>query len=86
MSMLYRLLMTKQADKQFENLPKKDQKRVKAAFEVLKENPTAGKQLEGKYKGLRTLRVWPYRILYVVNHGTITVTVVKVGHRKNVYK
>lgn len=86
MSILYRLLMTKQADKQFENLPKKDQKRVQASFEVLRENPTAGKLLEGKYKGFRTLRIWPYRIIYVVDHGIITVTVVKIGHRKDVYR
>lgn len=84
--MLYRLFMTKQADKQFEGLQKKDQKRVQATFEVLRENPLAGKQLEGKYKGLRSLRVWPYRILYAVDHRIITVTVVKVGHRKDVYK
>lgn len=84
--MLYRLVMTKQVDKQFEGLHKKDQKRVQAAFEVLKENPLAGKQLEGKYKGLRSLRVWPYRILYVVDHGVITVTVMKIGHRKDVYR
>jgi mRNA interferase RelE/StbE len=86
MSMLYRILMTKQADKQFEHLQKKDQKRVQAAFEVLKENPTAGKLLEGKFKGLRTLRIWPYRIIYAINHGIITVTVVKIGHRKDVYQ
>lgn len=86
MTMPYRLFMTKQADKQFESLQKKDQKRVQATFEVLKENPLAGKQLEGKYKGLRSLRVWPYRILYAVDHDIITVTVVKVGHRKDVYR
>ena len=84
--MLYRLLMTRQADKQFEKLPKKDQKRVQAAFEVLRDNPTAGKSLEGKYKGLRSLRVWPYRILYTVDHRVITVTVVTIGHRKDVYR
>ncbi len=84
--MPYRLVMTRQAEQQFEGLQKKDQKRVQAAFEVLKENPLAGKQLEGKYKGLRSLRVWPYRILYAVDHGVITVTVMKIGHRKDVYR
>lgn len=84
--MLYRLVLTKKADKALDRLPKKYQKRVLAVFDVLRENPTAGKMLEGKYTGLRSLRVWPYRILYVVDHGIITVTVVKVGHRKDVYK
>ncbi|MBI1934650.1 type II toxin-antitoxin system RelE/ParE family toxin [Candidatus Peregrinibacteria bacterium] len=83
---MYALEVKTKVLKKLESLPKKDQKRVLAAFEVLQENPTAGKQLEGKYKGFRSLRVWPYRILYAVDHGIITVTVVKIGHRKDVYR
>jgi len=83
---MYALEVKTKAVKQLESLPKKDQKRVLAAFDVLRENPTAGKQLEGKYKGLRSLRVWPYRIIYGVDHSIITVTVVNVAHRKNVYR
>ena len=83
---MYVLEVKMKAQKQLESLPKKDQKRVLAVFDVLRENPMAGKQLEGKYKGFRSLRVWPYRILYAVDHRIITVTVVKVGHRKDVYK
>lgn len=82
---MYALEVKMKAQKQLKSLPKKDQKRILAALEVLQENPLAGKQLEGKYKGLRSLRVWPYRILYAVDHRIITVTVVKVGHRKDVY-
>jgi mRNA interferase RelE/StbE len=72
--------------KQLESLPKKDQTRVLAVFDVLRENPTAGKQLEGKFKGFRSIRVWPYRIIYAIDHSIITVTVVQIGHRKNVYQ
>lgn len=72
--------------KQIESLPKNDQQKVFASMEVLKENPLAGGQLEGKYKGFRSLRAWPYRIIYAVDHHIITVTVVKVGHRKDVYR
>ncbi len=83
---MYALEVKTKAQKQLEFFPKKDQRRVLMAFEVLKENPTAGNQLEGKYKGLRSLRVWPYRILYAIDHSIITVTVVKIGHRKDVYR
>jgi mRNA interferase RelE/StbE len=83
---MYALEVKTKALKQLATLPKKDQKRVLAAFDVLRENPMAGKQLEGKYKGLRSLRLWPYRIIYAVDHSVITVTVVKVGHRKDVYR
>ena len=83
---MYALEIKTKAQKQLESLPKKDQKRILAVCDVLQENPTAGKQLEGKYKGLRSLRVWPYRIIYAVDHSMITVTVVKIGHRKDVYR
>ena len=83
---MYTLEVKTKAQKHLASLPRKDQKRVVAAFDVLRENPTAGKKLEGKFLGLRSLRVWPYRILYAVDHRIITVTVVKVDHRKDAYK
>lgn len=83
---MYILEVKPKAAKQLESLPEKDQERVLAAFNVLRENPNAGKQLEGKYKGFRSLRAWPYRIIYAVDHAIITVTVVKIGHRKDVYR
>ncbi len=83
---MYTLDIKTKALKQIESLPMKDKQKIFASMEVLKENPLAGKQLEGKHKGFRALRVWPYRIIYAVDHRIITVTVVKVGHRKNVYR
>lgn len=83
---MYALEVKPKAMKQLESLPNKDQDRILAVFDVLRENPAAGKQLEGKYKGFRSLRVWPYRIIYAVDHRIITVTVVNIGHRKDVYR
>lgn len=82
---MYTVEVKKKVKKEIRALPKKDQERIIACFDVLRENPMAGKMLEGKYKGLRSLRVWPYRILYSVDHRIVTVTVVKVGHRQRVY-
>ena len=83
---MYALEIKTKALKQIETLPKKDQEKIFATMEILTKNPLVGKQLEGKYKGLRVLRAWPYRIIYAVDDEIITVTVVKVGHRKNVYR
>lgn len=83
---MYALEIKAKAWKQIQSLPKKDKQKIFASMEVLKENPLAGKQLEGKYKGFRALRAWPYRIIYAVDHHIITVTVVNVGHRKDAYK
>lgn len=83
---MYTVEVKKRAMKEIVSFPKKDQERIFAAFGVLRENPLAGKILEGRYKGFRSLRVWPYRIVYDVNHGTIIVTVLKVAHRKDAYR
>lgn len=83
---MYLVEVKKQAMKQIQTLSQKDQMRIIGAFDILRENPNAGKQLEEKYKGFRSLRVWPYRIIYAVDHDIVTVTVVRVGHRKDVYR
>ena len=83
---MYTVEVKPKAVKELHSLPKKDQDKVLAAFDVLMENPVAGKQLQGKHKGFRSLRVWSYRIIYAIDHRIITVTVVKIGHRKDVYR
>ena len=45
----------------------------------------AGKKLEGEYDGARSLRVWPYRIIYVIYQDIVTVVVLRVAHRQSVY-
>jgi mRNA-degrading endonuclease RelE of RelBE toxin-antitoxin system len=52
----------------------------------LRENPFAGKKLQGELFGLYCLRVWPYRIIYTIEKRVITVTVVAIGQRKDVYR
>ncbi len=83
---MYLLEIKKKAKKEIKALAKKDQQRVLAALDVLSENPFAGKRLEGEYQGAWSLRVWPYRILYAVHRDIVTVNVLRVGHRKDVYR
>lgn len=82
---MYRVEVKKKAKKEIKALPKKDQERIISAFDVLRENPFAGKKLEGEYEGAWTFRVWPYRIIYTINRNIVTVTVLRVGHRQGIY-
>lgn len=70
-------------------LKKIDKQEVKKAFEfienVLAKDPFIGKQLEGKYKGLFSYRFSNYRIIYEVIEKTVTIVILRIGHRKNVY-
>ena len=69
-----------------QKLPKNILKRIDSAIDLLRENPFAGKKLEGEYEGAFSLRVWPYRIIYTVENEIVTVTVLRVGHRQGIYK
>jgi len=82
----YRIVITGKAGKEMRNLPKHMQLRVDAAINLLRENPFAGKKLQGEHAGIWSLRVWPYRVLYVICQKVVTVTVFRVGHRQGVYK
>jgi len=83
---MYIVEVNKKAKKEIERLPTKDRQRVLKALQVLWENPFVGKKLEGEYEDVWTLRVWPYRILYVIYRERVTVVVIRVGHRQGVYK
>lgn len=83
---MYKVKIKKKAMKELLRLPEKDQERVIKAFDLLRENPFAGKKLHGDAEGSWTLRIWPYRIIYIVQQDIVTVTVVRVGHRQGVYK
>ncbi|MEI8229602.1 MAG: type II toxin-antitoxin system RelE/ParE family toxin [Candidatus Peregrinibacteria bacterium] len=84
--MTYRIIIDSQARKDMKKLSADIQRRVSAAIDILRENPFAGKRLKGDLIGLWTLRVWPYRILYIVERKIITVTVLEVAHRQGVYQ
>ena len=42
------------------------------------------KQLKGKYKGLRRMRVGDYRVIFEIRNDTVVV--LQVTHRKDVYR
>ncbi|MCL6097285.1 MAG: type II toxin-antitoxin system RelE/ParE family toxin [Bacteroidetes bacterium] len=55
-------------------------------MEALQINPDLGKQLVGPLKGLRSLRVGNYRIIYKKEIKDLVVLVVAVGQRKDIYR
>ena len=85
MTMIYTVLLLSRAKKQLSKLPAKEQKRIVQALTSLETDPFRGKQLHGNYEGAWAIRVWPYRIMYTIEKEIVTVTVVRIGHRKDVY-
>ena len=48
--------------------------------------PGAGSMLKGEFSGLRRLRVGNFRIVYEVQAQQLVVLVVRIGHRRDIYR
>jgi len=82
----YSLRIKGSAVKALRRLRKADRLRLIEAIDRLSTEPAAGGVLKGEFRGLRRLRVGSYRIIYEVDEGELTVLVIRVGHRKDVYR
>ena len=81
---MYDILFAEHALKQLNKLQKQVQGRVLAALERIRIRPEAHvKKLVGD-PGYR-LRVWDYRIIMDIDRSRLSIMVLAVGHRKNVY-
>ena len=80
------VILSKDAVKQYEHSPKIEQIKISKKLLLLEENPTAGKKLTGELSGIRSLRAWPYRIIYEINELEKRVEVHKIDHRQGAYK
>jgi mRNA interferase RelE/StbE len=82
----YKLVFKKSVAKDLRPIPNQDVARILQRMEALQENPrpVGSEKLSGQER--YRIRQGVYRIIYEVTDGLLTVTVVKVGHRKAVYK
>ena len=62
------------------------QKRLIEAIDKLRDNPHVGKLLKGELFGLRRIRVGSFRIIYEINEGEVLILVLRVAHRKDIYR
>lgn len=85
----YKVELTRSARKEFDQLPKKIQGKVLEVLDVLGRNPYSEllqiKKLKGA-EGLYRVRIGDYRIVYSVESQQLTVLVIKIGNRKDVYR
>lgn len=74
------------ARKQLRKLPKDKQIKVLQKIEKLKNDPYAGKKLKGEFEGLRSLKAWPYRIIYRYLSQDKLLFINVIQHRQKAYK
>ena len=82
----YRLGFKRSAVKELEGLASKDRKRVAQRILALADNPRpyGSEKISGEEK--YRLRQGDFRIVYGIDDKQSVVTVVKIGHRRDVYR
>jgi mRNA interferase RelE/StbE len=83
---VYKILFKKSVQKDFNSIPKKDLNKILDRIELLGEGPRPSgcEKLTGQQR--YRLRQGRYRILYSIQDDELTVWIVKVGHRKDIYR
>lgn len=84
--MSYSVKIKASAAKTLRKLPKPIRLRLVEAIDRLAAEPHAGSILKGELSGLRRLRVGEYRLIYEVIRDQLIILVVRVGHRREVYR
>ena len=82
----YGLILSKKFDREFAKLEKNMKDRTVLKLKTLVKNPMEGKALKGKLKGLWSLRIGKYRLIYRVNEASRVVEVITIEHREVVYE
>jgi mRNA interferase RelE/StbE len=82
----YNILFKKSVWKDFESIPKNDLKKILKAIKSLSKDPRPLGCRKLSSQERYRLRQGRYRIIYSIQDDELTVWVIKVGHRKDVYR
>jgi mRNA interferase RelE/StbE len=82
----YKVFFKKSVWKDFDGIPKRDLQRILERIMTLADNPRPPgcEKLTGQEK--YRLGQGPYRVVYSIQDDELTVWIVKVSHRKDVYR
>jgi mRNA interferase RelE/StbE len=82
----YSLVIKKSAERELRALPKTDLRRITERIRGLAQNPRPPGNEKLSEQDRYRIRQGDYRILYVVDDERRTIQVVKIGHRREVYR
>ena len=84
--MHYTVILDKHVKQQMKKIDSRYKARIYLQIKELEHDANLGKPLSGKFQGLRSIRVWPYRIIYEVYEQKLIILIVEIAHRQGVYK
>jgi len=83
----YSVAISRTAERQLKRLPRADRERVArtVAKLAIDPRPAGARELTG-YEDVFRVRTGRYRVIYSVEDTSLVVLVLKIGHRKDVYR
>ena len=85
--MKYRIEIKKSAAKELKKIPRPDQKRISIAIDNLAENlPNPDTTKMKGNNPFHKIRVGDYRIIYETQNNILLILIIKIGHRKDIYR
>ncbi len=84
---MYHIEFAPKAEKEFRKLPRPIQMALREKIDGLSSNPRGpnSNKLQGSYD-LYRLRVGNYRVVYSIEDKKLVVLILRLGHRKDIYK
>jgi len=83
---MYQVVLSRSAEKDLNKVNKKYKPHIFAALFDLRKDPYFGKKLKGKFRDCYSLRVGVYRIIYKVYKKELNILIIRIGHRRGIYR
>ena len=82
----YKITIKKSAAKELEDIPKKDLRKIIKRIQSLAQNPRPHGSQKLSAQSRFRVRQGDYRIVYSVEDKNSIVNIVKIGHRREIYR
>jgi mRNA interferase RelE/StbE len=82
----YKIEFKKSAVKELNAIPQKDLKRILNRIKSLFLNPRPQDSMKLTNREDYRMRVGQYRIIYSINDDVLIITIIKIGHGKEIYR
>jgi len=83
----YKIEISATAERQLKKIPREDQVRILRYISLLADDPRPGgcRKMSG-YDDIYRIRAGKYRVVYEIDGKRIVVIILKIGHRREIYR
>ena len=82
----YKITVKRSAAKELEGIPKKDLRKVVKRIKSLAQEPRPHQVQKLSHKQQYRIRQGDYRIIYSIDDEALIIDIVKIGHRRDIYR